>query len=200
MTDKDLANCVNTPEYKKAEQENKWNICYNGHSTTKSIFMNKEALKKFITKIDYIKKDADYLLDSLSKVDTVKYTTENKLKDKVFEVISDYSEPDWSKEKNNGEIRHIVDNAFDDLAKSIVDNIAEFINLQTYSSIEQWIEEEVKNGYIKEDGTPIKCHCGGEELEQKITDTIEGHVCEYDMGCIKCGKVCGTWSYGNWIL
>ena len=56
-------------------------------------------------------------------------------------------------------------------------------------------------GYIDKDGTPLKCTCGCEDLEDCNEDYLDGLGSirlEYDCRCKKCGKILGHWAYGYW--
>lgn len=62
-------------------------------------------------------------------------------------------------------------------------------------------EQLIVEGYIEEDGTPIKCyHCEHTEFEIKDKCHIEGLLCEYGVYCKKCGKLTAYWAYGNWAV
>lgn len=62
----------------------------------------------------------------------------------------------------------------------------------------KWLEE---NGYIAEDGRPLKCiECGANTFttfgERHSVHGLE----EYSLRCQECGSTVGTWSYGAWQL
>jgi len=68
-------------------------------------------------------------------------------------------------------------------------------------SMEEYIRQQIKDGYINNNGSPLKCHkCECNKLEQKINDRMESIVCEYKMICTNCNSDVGYWSYGNWQL
>lgn len=47
-------------------------------------------------------------------------------------------------------------------------------------------------------GACIKCpNCKSRNINQKVLDTIEGNVCEYQEYCGDCQKVVGYWAYGS---
>ena len=58
-------------------------------------------------------------------------------------------------------------------------------------------------GYIDKDGTPLKCTCGCEDLEDCNEDYLDGLGSvrlEYDCRCKKCGKILNHWAYGYWEI
>lgn len=56
----------------------------------------------------------------------------------------------------------------------------------------------VKNGYITEDGSPLKCpHCNGDKFEYGKTFIEEGYTVEYSEVCSNCKEEVGYWSYGQ---
>lgn len=61
------------------------------------------------------------------------------------------------------------------------------------------IWRDVKNGYIAEDGTPLKCYkCNSKNMEN-YNKYYEEHWCiEYSVKCKECGTKLGHWAYGNW--
>lgn len=61
------------------------------------------------------------------------------------------------------------------------------------------IWRDVKNGYIAEDGTPLKCHkCNSKNMEN-YNKYYEEHWCvEHSVKCKDCGTNVDHWSYGNW--
>lgn len=58
---------------------------------------------------------------------------------------------------------------------------------------------DVKNGYITNDGTPLKCYkCNSKDMK-KYNEYYEEHWCvEYDIRCKECRAKLGHWAYGNW--
>lgn len=73
--------------------------------------------------------------------------------------------------------------------------------MEEHKSMEDYISEQMQNGYIDSNGTPLKCHkCECESMDQKITDRMESIICEYKMICTNCSAEVGYWSYGNWQL
>ena len=64
--------------------------------------------------------------------------------------------------------------------------------------MQKYINELVKEGYILEDGTPIKCYCGCKDFEE-VNKYYENHSpIEFQLKCKKCGNIVGHWSYGYW--
>lgn len=64
-----------------------------------------------------------------------------------------------------------------------------------------YIEGLEFNGYIKKDGTPIKCiFCDSKDL--KRTNESYGPVGleECEVICQSCNKITGRWAYGNWCI
>lgn len=64
---------------------------------------------------------------------------------------------------------------------------------------EQYIEQQIADGYIKADGAPLKCQCGSTNLDWKHIYEGMG-VVEIEVKCNDCGKDVGLWSYGSWTL
>lgn len=62
-------------------------------------------------------------------------------------------------------------------------------------SFEEYIKPEIESGNMAEDGTPLKCECGCDQLHKS-----EISMYEYDYICNNCNNIVGTWSYGSWIL
>lgn len=68
-------------------------------------------------------------------------------------------------------------------------------------SFEEYMEIQIKDGYIYQDGTPLKCfNCDCEKLKDNITDSTEQGIMEYAKVCTNCNKVVGCWAYGHWQL
>jgi hypothetical protein len=77
-----------------------------------------------------------------------------------------------------------------------MDNI-EFDKCACYS-IAEYLKGEIEAGYVAEDGTPLKCHCGCTEFTN-----VNEYFCqygreEYEQKCNNCGKIVGHWAYGYW--
>ena len=58
----------------------------------------------------------------------------------------------------------------------------------------------VEDGYIKEDGAPLKCwKCGSKSL--KFTNHYDDYIMvEKSVKCKECNSDVGLWSYGNWTV
>ena len=67
-----------------------------------------------------------------------------------------------------------------------------------YQDVEEYINELIQDGYIAEDGTPLKCvcHCTDFKMEDMFRESIG--LVEYSLKCRKCGTTVGHWAYGNW--
>lgn len=66
-------------------------------------------------------------------------------------------------------------------------------------SIEDYLKDLYNNGYIEQDGEPIKClKCGSKKLEDcNYINECFGTV-EYQKRCKCCGEIAGVWAYGYW--
>lgn len=63
------------------------------------------------------------------------------------------------------------------------------------NDFDEYIKYQIKNGYIKEDGTPLKCQfCDSNDLKWK------GDWESKTVTCNKCGKIVGMWDYGYWSI
>jgi hypothetical protein len=65
------------------------------------------------------------------------------------------------------------------------------------------IESEMKflfdNGYVNEDGRPLKCvYCNETEIGRRNEQYMEHGLCEFEAYCKKCNESIGYWSYGYW--
>lgn len=67
-------------------------------------------------------------------------------------------------------------------------------------STEDYMDQLIKDGYISEDGTPLKCSCGCTDFEQTGEYYEEHSLVEYSLNCKSCGKRVGYWAYGNWDI
>lgn len=69
-------------------------------------------------------------------------------------------------------------------------------------TFEDYIKEQIKEGYIAEDGHPKKCECGCTEFNQVNQTYGEGWIEEYSLECKNedCLKTVGHWAYGNWTV
>jgi len=61
-------------------------------------------------------------------------------------------------------------------------------------SFEDYMAMQVQDGYISEDGMPLKCSCGCKEFKQVNMYYGEGYIEEYSLECKKesCLKIVGT--------
>ena len=66
--------------------------------------------------------------------------------------------------------------------------------------MQEYLKKMVDEGYINEDGSPIKCVCG--ETEFEMTDKYYSHfgIEEYQLKCPSCGAKVGHWAFGNWLV
>ena len=71
---------------------------------------------------------------------------------------------------------------------------------QTEKEVEDYIKQMVDNGFIKEDGTPLKCQCGCTDFEQSGEYWEEHTIIEYALNCKTCGERVGYWAYGYWDI
>lgn len=63
-------------------------------------------------------------------------------------------------------------------------------------NFEQYIKQQIEDGYIKENGFPLKClFCNSSDLNFK-----NKYQEEVEVTCNKCGKEIGYWAYGNWLI
>lgn len=68
-------------------------------------------------------------------------------------------------------------------------------------SIEAYIEEQIKEGYINEELAPLKCQfCDSADLEEVEHIGEEGRIDEFKVKCCSCSKIVGSWSYGQWNM
>ncbi|AGH56712.1 hypothetical protein Phi19:2_gp097 [Cellulophaga phage phi19:2] len=69
-------------------------------------------------------------------------------------------------------------------------------------SIEEYIKEQERLGYIYPDGQPKKCECECTQFKQINVSHGEGWVEEYSLQCTNqdCEKIVGHWSYGHWSV
>jgi hypothetical protein len=65
----------------------------------------------------------------------------------------------------------------------------------------EYIEQQIKDGYITEYGKPLKCQfCDNRDFKQGNIYKEEGYVVEYSIVCQCCGRIIGTWAYGSWLF
>lgn len=67
-------------------------------------------------------------------------------------------------------------------------------------SFEEYMKQQVEEGYISENGTPLKCLCGCINFKQMNVYLSEHGIEEYSLQCTnsECLKIVGHWAYGNW--
>ena len=67
-------------------------------------------------------------------------------------------------------------------------------------SFEEYYKQQIAEGYITENGTPLKCSCGCTEFKQVNQYYGEGWIEEYSLECTNedCLKIVGTWAFGHW--
>ncbi|MDP1513101.1 hypothetical protein Q8I65_23355 [Paenibacillus ottowii] len=65
-------------------------------------------------------------------------------------------------------------------------------------TLEEYINRQIADGYIAENGYPLKCHhCDSTKIN--IEDFYDEHVVvEKEATCVDCGGRVGYWGYGNW--
>lgn len=76
------------------------------------------------------------------------------------------------------------------------------IEKHTFSDFEEYMKEQIKEGFISENGTPLKCWCGCSNFKQVNTYSSEYGIEEYSLQCtnIDCLRIVGYWGYGNWQI
>jgi hypothetical protein len=68
-------------------------------------------------------------------------------------------------------------------------------------SFDEFMQQRIADGYVANDGTPLKCDdCGGTKFHSINEDRIDYGICEYDYQCLGCKKIVGHWAYGNWCI
>jgi len=69
-------------------------------------------------------------------------------------------------------------------------------------TFEEYLKEQIEEGYIKEDGMPLKCGCGCTEFKQVKQYYGEGWIEEYSLECTNedCLKIVGHWAFGYWSV
>jgi hypothetical protein len=72
-------------------------------------------------------------------------------------------------------------------------------------SFEDYINHMINEGFIAEDGTPLKCHhCEGKEFTEYEHDYLDHcygvgvGLLEYKLKCNNCDKNVGYWVAGHW--
>jgi len=70
--------------------------------------------------------------------------------------------------------------------------------METY---EDYVNHLIKEGFIKEDGTPLKClYCEGNDFERRNEYYCPYGIEEYEVWCVKCNKKVGHWAFGTWVI
>lgn len=66
----------------------------------------------------------------------------------------------------------------------------------------QYMRKRIADGYIANDGTPLKCEsCDSTEFERVNEDQMGyGMVVGYELRCKQCRGIAGHWAYGNWMI
>jgi hypothetical protein len=69
-------------------------------------------------------------------------------------------------------------------------------------TFEDYFKRQIEEGYILENGKPIKCECGCADFKQVDKYFGEGYIEEYALECTNedCLKIVGRWSYGSWLV
>lgn len=67
-------------------------------------------------------------------------------------------------------------------------------------NFEDYVKQLESEGYIDENGKPLKCECDCTDF----TDVNE-YLCqfgreEYEVKCNDCGKIVGHWAFGYWVI
>jgi hypothetical protein len=66
---------------------------------------------------------------------------------------------------------------------------------------EEYIEQQIKDGYINERLEPLKCPmCESDNLRTNNEEFENGGIIEYDSECGDCGHKVGHWAYGSWDI
>lgn len=65
--------------------------------------------------------------------------------------------------------------------------------------MEEWLSQEISEGFMDSNLQPIKCRCGAKSWTDKVTDRDEHGILEYDRICTECGTTMGNWAYGHWV-
>lgn len=63
-----------------------------------------------------------------------------------------------------------------------------------------YLKKQVNDGFISENGTPLKCFCGCNSFKRIKEYYGAFGIEEYSLQCEKCKKIVGHWAYGNWQL
>ena len=84
-------------------------------------------------------------------------------------------------------------------------NFYTFLGNVDYSEQEAILHKEytrrVKEGFIEQNGAPIKCeNCGSEDYRLHTTNRMDYIAMEKEAICNKCGHLMGIWVTGNWCF
>lgn len=66
--------------------------------------------------------------------------------------------------------------------------------------LDKYIKQLITDGYIDENGAPLKCYCGCKDFDTTNEYYEEFGLIEYQLKCKNCGKKVGHWAYGNWEI
>ncbi|KAF6564515.1 hypothetical protein G9G63_10250 [Paenibacillus sp. EKM202P] len=70
---------------------------------------------------------------------------------------------------------------------------------EVFEDIGEYINRQSSDGYITEDGYPLKCHhCDSAKINIEDTYREDHFVVEKEASCKDCGGHVGRWSYGTW--
>ena len=74
--------------------------------------------------------------------------------------------------------------------------------VNSIESFEDYFKRQIEDGYILENGKPVKCECGCTDFKQVDKYFGEGYLEEYALECTneECLKIVGRWSYGSWLV
>lgn len=64
--------------------------------------------------------------------------------------------------------------------------------------LDSYIKQLIEDGYIREDGSPIKCRCECRDFEMFDEYYCQFGLEEYKLKCNNCGEEVGHWSFGHW--
>lgn len=75
------------------------------------------------------------------------------------------------------------------------------MKIESSEDMQKYIDELIEQGYIAEDGTPLKCKCGNTDFETKNSYGDGNNIVEeMDIYCKECGNLVGHWAYGAWDM
>ncbi len=67
-------------------------------------------------------------------------------------------------------------------------------------TFEEIIENEIKERYIDDNMSPLKCNCGCKSFYQCNEYYEDEILVEYSLRCKNCHNIVGHWSYGYWEI